>query len=140
MAHLYLKGLKQLADGTTPWLLASDIRVALVTTTYVFDQTHEDMADITNECTNGGYARVALATLTATAVGGSSLVKLDADDTTFPTLAAGDQPFAAILYFYNVAPGSAVLLSYNPLTTPAAPNGGDYKLVWNAAGIITLSN
>lgn len=63
----------------------------------------------------------------------------DGDDTTFATLAAGDQPAAAITFVDTGNAATDILISYNSLTTPPAPNGGDYKIVWAAAGVFNLT-
>jgi len=54
-------------------------------------------------------------------------------------LAANDQPFAAVVFVDTGNAATDILISYNTLTSPPAPNGGDYKIQWASAGVFNLT-
>ena len=139
MSNMYLSGLAAFKAGSIIWTSA-DIRMLLVTSSYTFDESHDFVSNITNECTNSGYARQALAGKALTEVLGSHFNKQTSSNVTFTSVAAGSQPYAAILYLYNAADASAQLICYCPLTTPPAPNGGNYVINCPANGWFTDGN
>lgn len=142
MANCYCSGLRALALGTIQWA-TSDMRCILCDSGYTFADTHDYLTDgspsiATSEISQGGRA-----TLDGEAVtldDANHGCYLDATDETYTALAAGETPSQVIIYLYNAADASAQVLCRNALTTPPAPNGGDYTLVWSATGIMTLYN
>lgn len=135
MARMYLSGMAAMEAGGIVWGV-TDMRVALVTNGYTFDETDDYLSEITNEITNANYARKAL-TCSIVADEGNHRNLLDANNVAWTSLGAGDQPYAAVIYKYNIADGAAQLFAYVLLTAPPAPNGGDYTVVWNTLGIVT---
>jgi hypothetical protein len=134
---MYLSGMRAIESGAINWLTA-DMRVQLVTNAYTFLETEDFYSEIllgkiTN--VNGGVGTLAGMAVTPDEASHRNL--LDATDLTWVALGAGNQPFAAIIYVHNANPAAAQLICYVLLTAPPAPNGGDYKLVWDALGIIT---
>jgi hypothetical protein len=140
MANVYNRGKKVLVDGTVDWDGVTAVKVMLVTSAYTYSPDHNVRSDVSGEITNGGYSRQALSGRTITEDDTNDWVVLDATDTTFAALAAGDQPAAAIVFRDSGAAGTDDLIAYNVLTSPPAPNGGDYKIVWDANGVVTLKN
>lgn len=145
MANVYNRGKLSLTDGTLGadgWTTGgADIGVLLVAAGYTYDADHNFVSDITNELSGGGYARqTGLTGRTAAEDDAADRVSYDAANVLFPSLdIAAGQPVAAIVY--NNAPGSDAareLLARVVLTAPPAPNGGDYTITWDAAGVLTL--
>ncbi len=139
MANMYNKGLANIGS-VWDWD-ADSFKVMLVTSTYVFSADHNFRVDITNEITNGGY------TVGGNALAGESVTEddtgdqalYDATDTVFTSLAAGDLPDAAIVYRNVGTPATDDLIAYCSLTTPPAPDGNNYTIVWNADGVFKLT-
>ncbi len=147
MANVYNRGKLVVTDGTlgaTGWSTGgADIGVLLVTSTYTYDADHNFVNQITNELSGGGYARqTAIAGRVIIENDGSNRVEYDATDVTFPNLdIAGGQPFAAVVF--NETPGTDAtrqLIAYVTLTTPPIPNGGNYIIQWDAAGVFFLGD
>jgi len=140
MSRMYNSGMKAIGDGSIPWESA-DVRVLLVTSSYSFDDTDDFVSDVSAaELTNSGYARVALANAASYVDDTNHRARFDADDALFAALGAGDTPAYAIVYLYNASDAAAALICCCGLTTPPAPNGGDYTIQWGAAGIFTATN
>jgi len=114
----------------------------LVTSGYTYSVDHNTRSEITNEITNSGY------TAGGNALSGMAVVQddvndwaeYDANDVTFTSLGAGDQPYAAIVYEVVGSPATDRLISYNVLTTPPAPDGNNYKIVWHADGVFKITD
>lgn len=136
---MYNKGLVNIG---TEWDWDADsFKVMLVTSVYTYDADHAFRDDITNEITNGGYPTggVALAGESVAQDDTGDQAKYDATDTVFTSLAAGDQPFAAIVYRDVGTAATDDLIAYCTLTTPPAPDGNNYTVVWNADGVFKLT-
>lgn len=139
MSSMYNKGL---ANIGTEWDWDADsFKVMLVTSTYTYDADHNFREDITNEITNGGYSTggVALAGESVAQDDTGDQAKYDATDTVFTSLAAGDLPDAAIVYRDVGTAATDDLIAYCSLTTPPAPDGNNYTIVWNADGVFKLT-
>ena len=123
---------------------AADIRLLLVKSTYAFDATHNFVSDVVagaQEISVGGYARQALTTKTLTEDDGNGFAYLDADDTLFAALAAGQTVGGAVLYKFNAADAAAEVIGFYDLTDTAT-NGGDITVQWAAAasgGVLKLA-
>lgn len=116
---------------------AADIRLLLVKSTYVFDATHNTVADVVagaQEISVGGYVRVALTTKTLTEDDGNGIAYLDADDVLFAALAAGQTVGGAVLYKFNAADASAEVVAFYDVTDTAT-NGGDITIQWATPGV-----
>lgn len=140
MANMYNRGKADIGDQ---WDWGSGaFKVMLVTTTYTYDPDHKVRDDITNEITNGGYASGgnSLAGMSVAEDDSNDQAEYDADDTTFTSLAAGDQPFAAVVYEVVGSSATDRLICYNALTTPPAPDGNNYKIVWDAEGVFKITD
>lgn len=123
-------------------LVNDTIKVALVSG-HVLDEDGDVLwSDISaDEITDASYAAATLAgkSVTASGTGSGTAVKgkWDASDVTFSSL-TGTDPNYAILYDDSVT-GTAAdpLIAAFELTK--STNGGDYKLQWNANGILRIS-
>jgi hypothetical protein len=133
-SRLYNFGIKKLADGTCLWL-TDDIRVALVTSSYVPNQdTHEFLSSITNELSGGGYVRKVLAGKAITIDNANDRIGLFADNVVWTALGvAAGTPAMAIVYEHNASDAAAALIGWVEFTTPPTPNGGDWTAKWNNA-------
>jgi hypothetical protein len=124
----YNNGLLALFEGEID-VGTTDIRVLLVESGYTFDKAHNDVDDITNECTGTGYSRKALTSMTAGVL--SNVAEMKAAAVTW-TGADFGTPAGAVIYKYNASDADARLLCFcdqNDLIT----NGGDYTLEFNSA-------
>lgn len=140
MSGMFNRGMYVLTDGATPWT-SSDFRALLVTSSFSFDPDLNTVSQITNELSGGGYARVALSSKTRTEDDSLNRVVFDAADATFAALGlAAGTPARVIVYKYNASDASAELISCHDLTSPPAPNGGDYTIVWASSGLFYLSS
>lgn len=141
MANVFNRGKAAIGNGTVDWDTTA-IKVMLVTAAYVYNVDHNTRSQVTGEITNGGYVAGgnALAGRVVTQDDTNDRAIYDAADTLFASLAAGDQPFAAIAYRDSGAAATDDLIAYCTLTAPPAPNGGNYTIVWNAAGVFNVAN
>jgi len=134
---MYNKGMEYLA-GPGDWSAGGDTyRLFLVTSTYVFSAAHSFESDLTNEITNTGYTAGGHAITTRSV---DTSAQALSDNVTITALAAGDQPDAAIIIRDTGTPATSELICYCSLTTPPAPNGGDYTINQPATGWFNLAN
>lgn len=141
MANCYSEGIKQLLNNDIAWDTSS-YKCMLVTSSYTFDPDHSFRSEITNEITNSGYTAGgnAITTIAAAEDAGANEVECDAQDVTFTSLGAGDQPYAAIVYYNSGGgAGSDTLVAYCVLTTPPAPDGNNYVIQWSAEGVFKIT-
>jgi hypothetical protein len=140
MANCYSEGIKDLINGDIAWDTSS-FKVMLVTSSYTFDPDHSHRDEVTNEITNTGYTAGgnALTTVAAAEDAAGNEIECDATDVTFTSLAAGDQPYAAIIYYDSGAPATDTLVAYCVLTTPPAPDGNNYIVQWDAEGVFKIT-
>ncbi len=123
---------------------ADTIKCALVSGYTLDEDAHHKWADAsTKEITDASYSQQTLSSLSVTddgtGTGTAAKGKWDAADVTFSSL-TGTNPNYAILYNDSITTPTALvdgLIVAFELTT--ASNGGDYKLSWNANGIIRIS-
>lgn len=138
MANMYNTGIQDLMDGTIQWG-TSDMRCILLTSSYTFDADHDFVDDVSTwEITQGG--RAGLDGETTVLDLANDEVSADATDETYSALTAGDTPSQIVIYKFNASDAAAELLCRCALTTPPAPNGGDYTIVWDAEGVFKISN
>lgn len=150
---LYNKFKKYEQDGTID-LLTDTIKVALVTSAYTPDVTHDVLADVLSSPSpevvpvaspDNGYdaGGAALAGKTSTDTDSPSVATFDADDLTWAALTA---TFRYGIVYAEKSVGSPAIV--NPLigyilfnTAPAdiVMAGVDFTIQWNASGILTQS-
>lgn len=115
------------------------IKVLLVTSTYTFDPDNNFVSGVTNELSGGNYVRKTV-TPTVTQDDTADAAYADIADTTWTALgAAAGTPARAIFYKFVSTDANSPIVGCVDLTSPPAPNGGDYTLVWSANGIIRVA-
>lgn len=140
MANMYQTGLQGFANNDFAWD-TSTFYMMLVTSTYSHDPDHDDRADVSGEITNSGYSAGGqqLDSLTSALDDTNNRAEFSSANETWSSLGAGDQPDAAIIYYYTGVAANDILICYCPLTTPPAPNGGDYTINCPADGWFYLT-
>lgn len=147
MANLvYNAGKEKIANGTID-LDTSALKVLLVKSTYVADADHATIDDgsandpQSHEISVSGYSRQTLSTRTVTKDNSNDRAYLDADDTTFTSLASGQTIGGAIIFYDTGADNTAVPIAFYDLTdTPT--NGGNIVVQWAAGasgGVLSLT-
>lgn len=115
------------------------IKVALVTATYTPNiDTHEDFADITNEVTGTGY------TAGGATLGSQAVTKDTTDDE--GVFDAADVTWAsstitargAVIYKSTGVASTSLLIAYLDFGSDQSSSSGDFKIVWNAEGIVNV--
>ena len=110
------------------------VYVALVTSAYVFSQTHQFFSSLSGIV--GTNQRI-----TTPTVGSVGDGIFDGDDLTFPSIATGSTVAAIVAYRHNAGANTTWrLIWYRDTETglPVVTNGGDITVVFNAAGIHKL--
>lgn len=117
------------------------IKTMLTTSTYVPDQdAHQYKSSVTNEVSGTGYTAggTTLTTPVQAYTGGTNVWNFDADDALWSTSTIT----ARIAVVYDSTPGTDAtrpLLSYVDFGADQSSSGGDFKIVWNASGIIKVT-
>lgn len=118
------------------------IKVSLHTSTYVPDQdVHDYFDDATNELpTAGGYTATGatLASKTVTYTAGTNKHVLDAADVQW----AASTLTARVAVVYDSSPATNAtrpLIGYQLSTVDIISSGGNFDIVWNAAGIVEIT-
>jgi len=140
---MYNRGNARIVDQSFDWT-ATAVGVLMATGTYVPNVDHNFVTDITNELSGGGYARVtAIASRTITEDDANDRVALDGADITFTSLgvAAGTPRYVVIYDNTNGTDGTRDLVGWIDLSGAApVPDGNNYNVAWNAAGLWVLSS
>lgn len=115
------------------------IKVALVTSSYSPNQdTHEDMADVSNEVSGTGYTAggATLANKAVTADNTDNEGVFDADDVTWSgsTITAR----GAVVYKSTGTAANDLLICYIDFGEDKVSSSGNFKIAWNAEGILNL--
>ena len=117
------------------------IKVALVTSSYTPDQdTHEDMADVTNEIAGGSGYTTGGATLGSAAVTQDNTDNegvFDAADVTWST--ASITARGAVLYKSTGVAANDLLICYFDFGSDQSSSSADFTIAWNAEGILNLN-
>ena len=113
-------------------------KCAMTTSSYTPNvATQSDLGDISNEVTDGDYARQTLASVTVTETGGT--VTVDAADISFGSSVSITAKYAII---YDDTHASDALVAYVDLDTgggSVSSTSSTFQIAINAAGIFTLS-
>jgi len=117
--------------------MAGNAVAMLATNAYTPSQTgHATIADITGELTDASYARVGLAGKSQ--VYASGILTLNASDTTFPALVSTNIRYA-IFAMQETLDADSPLLGYWDLGANQNANVNDFKLIYHAAGFLTIA-
>lgn len=141
MANVIYNSFKRDIQNGSIDLDTDTIHVALVTSAYVPDiDLHTKFSDITNEVVGAGYVAggSALAGKLVTADNTNDLGKFDADDVTWA--ASTITARGAVLYKKRGGAATAdELIAYLDFTTDKISTAGNFNLIFNANGILTLT-
>lgn len=141
MANVIYNSFKRDIQNGSIDLDTDDIKVMLVTSTYTPNiDTHTKASDITNEVVGAGYTAggVSLATKAVTADNTNDLGKFDADDVTWATSTITAR--GAVIYKSRGGASSAdELVAYLDFVSDKISTAGDFNLIFNANGILTLT-
>jgi hypothetical protein len=117
------------------------IKVALATSSYVPNQdTHDFFNDITNEVTGTGYTAggAALTSVTWGYTAGTNTWKFDAADSSW----ASSTITARYAIIYDSTPGTSAtnpLIAYVDFGADVSSVAGTFSIVWDSAGIFTVT-
>ena len=141
MANVIYNSFKRDIQNGSIDLDTDDIKVMLVTSAYVPDiDAHTKASDITNEVVGTGYTAggVSLATKAVTADNTNDLGKFDADDVTWATSTITAR--GAVIYKSRGGASSAdELVAYLDFVSDKVSTAGNFNLIFNANGILTLT-
>jgi hypothetical protein len=139
---IYPKFLEKVTNGAITDLDAADLRLMLLDNTHVYAAADDFVDDVVAEEHDGaGYVRIALTSEAITANAQASGMKLDADDVTFASLAAGTNDVRhAALFAFVTNDADSILIGLMTLNSDYAPSGVDFIVSWNAAGIFQMIN
>lgn len=115
------------------------IKVALVTSSYTPNaDTHEDMADVTNEVEGTGYTAggATLANPAVTADTTDDEGVFDADDVTWSNSTITAR--GAVVYKSTGTAANDLLICYIDFGENKVSSSGNFTITWNAEGIINL--
>lgn len=116
------------------------MKVALVTSAYTPNQdTHEDMADVTNEITGTGYSAggATIGSSTVTADNTDNEGVWDGADVTWTTATITAR--GAVIYKSTGVAANDLLVCYLDFSTDQSSSGADFTIAWNAEGILNLA-
>ena len=137
-AKVYGKFLQSMANKEID-LDTDVIKVMLCTSAYVPDQdTHQYKSSVTNEVTGTGYTAggATLGTVVVSYTAGTNTLMFDAADTTW----ASSSITARYAVIYDSTPATDAtrpLIAYIDLDSDRTSVASEFKLTWNASGIIT---
>lgn len=117
------------------------IKVMLCTSTYSPNQdTHQYKSSVTNEVSGTGYTAggATLANATLTYTGGTNVLKLDGDDTSWATSTITAR-YAVIYDSSPATDATRPLIAYVDFGADVVSTGGTFLITWDAAGIATVT-
>ncbi|MBF6573715.1 hypothetical protein [Nocardia farcinica] len=139
-AKLYGLALKSFSNKEIDWD-SDTIKVMLCTSSYTPNQdTHQYKSDITAEVTGTGYTAggATLTGCTSTYNAGTNTLTLDAGDVSWPNSTI----VARYAVIYDASPASDAtrpLIGYVDFDQNISTTAGTFSIVWDAAGIVTLT-
>ena len=117
------------------------VKLSLHTSSYTPDQdAHDYFDDVTNEVTSANYTAggAALASPAITYTAGTNVSKFDADDVTWS--GASITARGAVLYKSRGGASSAdELIAYIDFGADKTASGGDFRITFNAEGILNIN-
>lgn len=135
IAKWYGKALENLFKGLID-LDSHTLKVMLCTSAYTPDQdAHSVKADVTGEVSGDGYTAggVALSNVSISYDAASNTVKLDANDVEW----ANSTLTAQYAVIYDAT--ANLVLGYLDFESDISSSNASFKIVWNAAGILTIA-
>jgi len=130
---VYNRGLFEIANAVAD-LDAADLRVLLLNSGYTFSKAHNVVADVVaNEISVAGYARQTLANKVVVEDDTNNRAYLDADDSVFPSMAAGQTIGGAAIFRHTGSDATAALIVFVDVADVATA-GTAFTLTWAAPG------
>lgn len=117
-----------------------NVKVSLHTSSYTPDQdTHDYYDDVTNEVSSANYTAggAALVNPSFTYTGGTNVLKLDADDTSWSTVTLTAR--YAVIYYNTGTASTSPLLGYVDFGADVTATAGNFTITWSADGIATIT-
>lgn len=135
----YANGLEKVTKGTLDFL-ADNIKCALVTATYVPDQSLDEFWSTpqTNEATGTGYTAGGQLLATKTHTQSGLVVTLDAADVSWDPSSITAR-YVVLYKDDGVAATSSPLLAYGDAGASQTSDGAAFTVSWNASGILTAT-
>lgn len=132
MANVLYPKFKQRSISGQIALPTDVVKVTLVTSGYTYSSAHEFYSSVT--------AGTRIATSAALATKTVTNGVFDADDTSFPSVAAGSTGAALIVWVDTGTEATSALVAFIDIATglPVTTNGGNINVVWNVSGIFAL--
>jgi hypothetical protein len=133
---VYPKGIIAIMQADiTGGLDAAAVRAILVdTAVYTYNATHQFYDP---SLTAGGIVATETGALASKTIGVVGTGVFDAANATV-TAATGTHAEACVVFYDSGTATTDTLLSYNELSSPVTPNGGDIVLSWHTDGIFSL--
>lgn len=117
------------------------IKVMLCTSSYTPDQdTHQYKSSVTNEVTGTGYTAggATLTSCTFSYTSGTNTLMLDAADSSWPASTITAR-YAVVYDSTPATDATRPLICYIDFGTNVSSSGGAFSIVWDAAGIATVT-
>lgn len=140
-AYVYGNFMKNVLSGKAVDWINHPIKVMLCSSAYAPDQdAHQTKADVTGEVTGTGYTAggAALTNKTITYDAATNTVILDADDVVWPN-ATITARYAVIYDDNGATDADKLLIGYVDFGLDAASSNGDFKIIWDAGGIVRIT-
>jgi hypothetical protein len=130
----YTKALERMFSGTLDLSTATLKTVMIDTAQYTFNASHEFRASVATGAQVG----------TPQTLGNKTFINgtFNADDVTFPSVAAGAALGAVLGYIDTGGSATDINVFYYDESPdlPVTPDGGNINVIWDATGIATLVN
>jgi len=136
MAGFNTTGIELAYNGGLIWG-TTDVRAALIKSSYTHDPDNEYLDDITttHEISQAPRLSSAIGSCVISVDDVNNRIELDCEDITYPSLAAGDTPDKIQFYVYNVSDSAAkALWCLEKSGSWPAPDGNNYTITMDADG------
>jgi hypothetical protein len=125
-------------DALAGSILTQTIKVALVTSSYTFNQeTHDYFDDITNEVSGTGYTAGGATLASKTNTETTRVTTFDAADTTWTSSTITAR--GAVVYYASGTASTSLLIAFIDFGADKSSDNGTFQITWNASGIFTVT-
>lgn len=129
---VYPKGIITIMSGGINLASLNINAYLLDTAVYTYSAAHQYRSDLS------GVVATATGNLASKTIGTVGTGVFDAADATVTAATGTHAEAVAVCVNRGGASSADDLLSYNELSSPVTPNGGDITVQWNASGIFSL--
>ena len=127
-----------LEDALAGSILSQTIKVALVTSSYSFDQeAHDYFDDITNEVSGTGYTAGGAELTSKTCAEATRVTTFDAGDTSWTSSTITAR--GAVIYYASGTSSTSLLISFVDFGEDKSTDNGTFEIQWNGSGIFTIT-